>query len=98
MPSPRADDGGGMHDAEAASARLQVALAARGLLSRVEACGRLAIVVPSADSGDVDVALRRWLVRAAEREGFTHVALEIGPPVHASDAVLGETRGGATDG
>ncbi len=58
-------------------------LRGHGLPWRVEARARLAILTPPTVStgtvdGEVDPSTRRWLVQAAQRAGFSHIAIEVG--------------------
>jgi hypothetical protein len=57
--------------------RLERALAEIGLRGIVEVRGSLAILRMDDESGLADDALRTFAVEAAERNGFTHLALEV---------------------
>lgn len=67
------------------AAALAESLAALGVSCEVAARERLAVLRPHAGTGGrlADDAVRRDVVAAAKRHGFTHVALELpddGPP------------------
>jgi hypothetical protein len=54
---------------------LQDALEQAGVVARVEARGKLAVL--SAAPGKIDPATRRRIVAIAQEHGFTNVAVEI---------------------
>jgi hypothetical protein len=56
---------------------LERALAEIGLHGIVEVRGSLAVLKMEDDGGLADDELRSLAVRAAERNGFTHLALEV---------------------
>ena len=56
---------------------LERALAEIGLHGIVEVRGSLAVLRMEGDAGLADDALRTLAVDAAERNGFTHLALEV---------------------
>jgi hypothetical protein len=56
---------------------LERALAEIGLHGIVEVRGSLAVLRMDADAGLTDEELRSLAVDAAERNGFTHLALEV---------------------
>lgn len=70
-----------------ASATLARALAAHGVRCRVEARGRLAVLVAADHAPLGDPATRRRVANLATAHGFTHVALELDPPSDDREAL-----------
>ncbi len=59
------------------AASLEVALRGEGFDVRVEADGRLALIVPSAAADALDARLRERAWPLARAAGFTHAAVEL---------------------
>ena len=62
-------------------------LAAHGVRCRVEARGRLAVLVVADHAPLGDPATRRRVATLATAHGFTHVALELDPPPDDREAL-----------
>ncbi|MEO6446305.1 MAG: hypothetical protein ABIZ91_07065 [Gemmatimonadaceae bacterium] len=77
-------------DAVHAADALAQALREQGLSWNVAARDRLAVLTPRPEAGtvEIDPALRRWVVQAAQRAGFSHVAIEVPDRALSSGATL----------
>ena len=74
-------------DAAEERATLADELAAQGVRCRVEARGRLAVLVVADHAPLGDPATRRRVATLAMAHGFTHVALELDPPPDDREAL-----------
>lgn len=66
---------------------LMDALAAAGCPARVEARGRLAVVITEDPRPLADETIRRTALRLAREHGFTHLALELADAGEHEEAV-----------
>ena len=62
---------------------LETQLRENGVACRVEACERLAILVPDHGAVHLIAADRQRILKTAREHGFTHVSLELDPDVAA---------------